>query len=218
MEAPLFEQEFEKITQQMRLAHSLGIRTMRIDVVRWDTPAERRRAEHFIEDLPIIIQTYQALCERAEPYGITVLIENHGLCMNGADRMRMVVKGVNRPNFGAQLDVGNFLCVDDDPVIAIQKTVDLAVTVHFKDFYVRPADQYPGAAQGYDDAWFKSSNGTYLRGAVTGHGDVDVRRVMRILKQAGFDGNIFLEFEGVEECRWASATGLANMRRLWEQA
>src|SRR3712207_8560418 len=38
-----------------------------------------------------------------------------------------------------------------------------ASIVHFKDFYIRPADTDPG------EGWFRSRGGKYLRGAIVGN-------------------------------------------------
>ena len=63
------------------------------------------------------------------------------------------------------------------------------------------------------DGFFCSRNGTYLRGAIVGHGNVPVRHCLKALKQAGYDGYVAIEFEGMEDCIQGLTIGLANLRR-----
>ena len=81
-----------------------------------------------------------------------------------------------------------------------------AVHVHVKDFHVRSADR-PAPHTG----WFKSKAGTYLRGAIVGHGDVPVDVCLNTLVNAGYDKWLSIEFEGMEDCFMAIREGLANI-------
>ena len=85
--------------------------------------------------------------------------------------------------------------------------------MHFKDFYFRPFDEPPGGGD-----WFRTSNGNYLRGAIVGHGDIPIRRIVKLIKASGYDGNITVEFEGMEECKAASRIAMDNLRLLWQEA
>src|SRR5690606_41882503 len=81
-------------------------------------------------------------------------------------------------------------------------------SIHFKDFYLRPASENPG------DGFFQTTAGNYLRGSIYGQGDINVREIIRIIKNSNYDGYISLEFEGMEECKLGTKVGLENMRRL----
>src|SRR5690625_6043006 len=67
------------------------------------------------------------------------------------------------------------------------------MVVHFKDFYIRPAEASPG------EGWFRSRGGKHLRGAVVGNGDIDLAAVARALKASDFSGYASIEFEGWED-------------------
>jgi sugar phosphate isomerase/epimerase len=84
--------------------------------------------------------------------------------------------------------------------------------IHLKDFYFRPYDQPPGGGD-----WFRTAHGNYLRGAIVGHGDIDIRRIVKLVKASGYDGYITVEFEGMEDCKLGSKIGMDNLRRLWEE-
>ena len=109
--------------------------------------------------------------------------------------------------------MGNFLCADERPAIAVGLVAPYAFYVHAKDFIVKNAAMpNPGAC------FFRSRNGNYLRGTILGHGDVPVVHCLAALKNAGYEGYISIEFEGVEETYLALSTGLNNLRHyltLW---
>jgi hypothetical protein len=86
-----------------------------------------------------------------------------------------------------------------------------------KDFYIRPEDRNPGDASQFDcsNSWFRSRAGKYLRGSILGQGDLDIPAVIRTIKTFGFDGNIFIEFEGMEDCLYGTKVSLDNLRRIW---
>ena len=47
---------------------------------------------------------------------------------------------------------------------------------------------------------------------VIGNGDVDVDRCIKVLKRAGYDGYLSIEFEGSEDCVDAIARGFAYLK------
>jgi sugar phosphate isomerase/epimerase len=125
---------------------------------------------------------------------------------------------VDAGNFGHQLDVGNFICVDETPEIAVKKMLPYASVIHMKDFYIRPGGRDPGDATQFDcsGAWFRSVGGRYLRGSILGQGDLDIYGMIHDIKASGFDGNIFIEYEGMEDCRYGTKVSLDNLKRIYK--
>jgi sugar phosphate isomerase/epimerase len=41
--------------------------------------------------------------------------------------------------------------------------------------------------------------------------------IIKKIKDSGYDGFVSIEFEGIEECLLASATGLANAKRIFAE-
>ena len=107
--------------------------------------------------------------------------------------------------------------MDDIPEIAVKKMLPFAKTVHMKDFYLRPAHRDPGGSAEFrcENSWFRSVNGTFLRGSILGQGDIDIWDVMRSIKEANYEGDIFLEYEGMEECEYGTEVSFANMKRIF---
>lgn len=203
------EEKLRRLKAQVDIAHRLGTRVMRCDLSEWGRPPERNHIEQFEQDLPCLVACCRELADYAAQYGITITVENHGTYINGGDRVRRLILAVDRKNYRCTLDVGNALCVDEDPLVSVDELLPLAVSVHFKDFYVRHDPAVLGA-----EHWLTSNHGNYLRGAIVGHGEIPVDRVMKKLKEGGYDGYLAVEFEGMEDCKLGSKIGMENLRRL----
>jgi sugar phosphate isomerase/epimerase len=202
-----YEREIERVLGEVDIAVRLGVKRMRHDVAHSADTSIRS----FNRELGRLAAACRRIADYAAQYGIVTSVENHGYFIQASDRVQALIHAVDRPNFRTTLDVGNFLCVDEDPVAAVKKNIAYASMVHVKDFYRRPSHRNPGAG------WFVTSNGNFLRGAIVGHGDLDIREVLRAIKSSGYDCYVSLEFEGLEECRTGTKLGLDNVRRLWEE-
>lgn len=205
-----YENEIERVKKQVDIANLLGVKLMRHDVA--SRPINETSIEQFEKDLPKIVRACRQVADYAATFGITTSVENHGYFIQASDRVRTVINHVDRTNFKTTLDVGNFMCVDEDSVSAVKKNISLASMIHIKDFYLRPSYNNPG------EGWFPTTAGNYLRGAIVGHGDIDMREIVKIIKQSGYDGYVSVEFEGLEECKKGSKISMDNLQRLWEEA
>ncbi|WP_210367547.1 sugar phosphate isomerase/epimerase [Bacillus sp. REN3] len=201
--------EIERVKKHVDIAHELGVKFMRHDVA--SRPPAEATIVNFIDDLPVLAEACREIADHARSYGIVTSVENHGFYVQSSDRVQLLVHKVGRPNFRTTLDVGNFLCADEDPVSAVKNNISLASMVHVKDFYHRPDDRDPG------EGWFRTTAGNFLRGAITGQGDLDLRQILKIIKKSGYDGYLSLEFEGLEECRFGTRVGFENLRRIWQE-
>ncbi|MBQ7320909.1 MAG: sugar phosphate isomerase/epimerase [Clostridia bacterium] len=214
-----YANEIARVKKHIDMVSDMEIPTIRVDSAAFSRPMAENTMEKFQAELPLILNTYETLCDYAKPLGITVLLENHGFHANGSERVRQILTGVKRDNFGHQLDVGNYTCVDDIPEIAAKKMISFAKTIHMKDFYLRPAHRDPGGAVEFscENSWFRSVNGTFLRGSILAQGDIDIWDVMRTIKTSSFDGDIYLEYEGMEECEYGTRVSFANMKRIYNE-
>lgn len=202
--------QVERVQRYVDLAATLGITRMRHDVVPHGV-VEGDDTVQFERVLPHIVAGAQEIAQYAAAKGITTSLENHGFFVQSADRVRRIIHAVGEPNFRTTLDVGNFVCVDADPIASVQENLPYAMTVHLKDFYIRPADAPVGAG------WFSSRAGRKLRGAVLGCGDLDLRSIARAIRDAGFSGPVTIEFEGWEDCLLACERSLAAATDLLER-
>lgn len=207
-----FDAEVARLKEHVDLLDRMGIKHMRHDVTAFSLPPEKRTIQWFEESLPKIVEGSRQIADYAAQYGITTTVENHGMAVQHSDRVQRVVTEVDRPNFKTTLDIGNFLCVDEDPIVGVKKNLEIASLIHFKDFYIRPYDEYPGEGK-----WIETASGNYIRGSIVGQGDLEIRKITKLIKDSGYDGYITLEFEGMEECREASRIGMENIKRFWEE-
>ncbi len=194
--------EVEKMKREADLCALLGASRMRHDAC-WDVP----EGASFDSVLPRLVEGYRRVTEYAAGIGVHTMIENHGQFIQEPARVEAIVKGVDHKNFGWLVDMGNFLCVDEDPARAVQVGMRYAAHVHAKDFHARPKE-WPAPELG----WFNTRGGNHLRGAMFGHGNMDLSRIFRIIKESSYDGWISLEFEGVEDCLVAIPESLKNLK------
>jgi sugar phosphate isomerase/epimerase len=207
-----FHEEVERLKTHVDIVNRLGIKIMRHDVTAFTLLPEEMTIHYFEKHFSKFVKGSQLVADYAAQFGITTTIENHGFNVQTSDRVQRVIHAVNRENFKTTLDVGNFLCIDEDPLVGVKKNINYAATVHFKDFYIRPYYENPG-----DGVWFRTVNENYLRGAIVGHGDLNIREIMKLVKNSGYDGYLTVEFEGMEDCKIGSKIGMDNVRRLWNE-
>lgn len=150
-------------------AKALGCHSIRVNAASAGTPAEQHK---------YAVDGLRALCERAEPYGLSVLVENHGGLSSNGRWLAAVIKEVGHPRIGTLPDFGNF-CTDwsraDDPDA-------------WYDRYLGVSELMPSAravsakSHEFDDA------GNETR--------TDYRRMLKIVRDAGYRGWIGVEYEG----------------------
>ena len=200
--------EIERVKAEVDIAEILGAPGMRHDASR-GFPPEHTGPRSFDAALPRLIEGCRAVTEYAEAKGIRTMVENHGHFCQDSVRVEKLVDGVGHPNFGILVDMGNFICVDDDPGMAIGRLMPYAFHVHAKDFHLK-SGQAPHPGTG----WALTRGGNLRRGAIIGHGDVPVVQCLRVMKRDGYDGVLSIEFEGMEEVMMGIELGHEALRRF----
>lgn len=198
--------EVERLKGEVEIAKILGAPGMRHDATYGFKPGYRGQ-KGFQDALPILIKGCRAVTEFAAELGIKTMVENHGFFCQDSERVEMLVNGVNRENFGVLVDMGNFLCVDEDPAKAVGRLAPYAFHVHVKDFHTKTGTN-PNPGKG----WFQSRSGNFLRGSIIGHGNVPVIQCINIIKKSGYNGNVSIEFEGMEDPLIGISVGLENLK------
>ncbi len=205
------DREIERVCRLVDKASLLGVPMLRHDAS--SGFAGRKFSAGYADALPRLAEGFGRVTRYAEAEGIRTMTENHGYFSQDADRVEALVNRVAHPNFGLLLDLGNFMCADEDPTLSVSKLLPYAFHVHAKDFFLKPGTE-PSPGEG----WFRTRAGNYLRGTVVGHGDAKILQSFGLLKRAGYNGFLSLEFEGIEDNLLGIRMGLANMKRLWELA
>ncbi|MEF3308925.1 sugar phosphate isomerase/epimerase [Paenibacillus sp. GYB004] len=207
-----YERTIDRVKRHVEITRRLGAKRMRHDVA--SRPLGDISVRNFNRDLPKLAEACRTIADYAAPYGITTSVENHGYYVQASERVQSLIHEVNRDNYRTTLDIGNFLCVDELPLTGVRHNIALASMVHLKDFYIRTPDRSPGPVC---PGWFQTAGGNWLRGAIVGQGDINLREVLRLIKQSGYDGCMSIEFEGVEECRSATRQGFEYAKRVWDE-
>ena len=197
-----------RLTRELNIAKVLGAPAMRHDATAGVTADGKQLT--FEEALPIIADGYRRVTEIAAEMGIRTMIENHGYFAQDALRVKKLVETVGHPNFGWLCDMGNFMCADEVSVESVKIAAPMAVHAHAKDFHWLSKDRY----QPMDQGWFPTRDGNALRGAIIGHGEVNVPECLKILRAAGYDSWLSVEFEGIEDCLMALEADLANLKEM----
>ncbi len=196
---------YDKLCRWIDVAEVLGCKTMRHDI----TGGIKDRTYQGYGD---IVKNAADVCRKVTEYakskGIKTMTENHGFFSQDSDRVELLVNTVASDNFGLLVDMGNFLCADENPSVAVGRCAPYAFYVHAKDFIVKSgADTNPGKS------FFVTRGGNYLRGTIVGHGNVPIKSCLSALKKVEYNGWISIEFEGLEDPCEAVALGLENLKR-----
>jgi len=132
-----------------------------------------------------IIDSYKELVEEGKRFGVDLLIENHGGPSANPDNIVRIIEAVGTDNFGSCPDFGNF-----SPEIryeGIAKIARYALLAHVKS--------YDFNKEGKETT-------------------IDIERCLNILKEAGFDGYLSIEFEGKGNRREGVKKTIALLRKL----
>lgn len=203
------EKEVERVCRKLEIAKELGAPSLRHDIA-WGIP-DNLPFETFDDCLEIMADGAGKITLFAKSLGIRTMTENHGFFCQDSERVERIIREVGDDNFGALIDIGNFSCSDENNVTAVRRMLPYAFHIHAKDFHIKGAQEAdPG------EGFFKSRGGNYLRGAIIGHGNVDVYSCIREIKASGYDGYISVEFEGMEDSIKGIRVGAENLRRFLE--
>lgn len=184
-----------KTKEQIELAYRLGIPTMRINTGRWGTTASfdelmaNRGIEPALEGyteeegFKWVIDSIEQCIPKAEECGVVLGLENHWGLGRTAAGVRRIVEAIDSPWLMVTLDTGNFL---DDTYEQLETLAGRAILMQAKTYY--------GGGK-----WYTL--------------DLDYQRIGRIMRQAGYQGYISLEFEGQADPMEAVPKSLELLRQ-----
>ena len=199
--------EIERLKKEVDITYALGAKKMRHDVAYGPMAGGYKSFE---KNLELMVIGAKKVTEYAKSLGIETMTENHGFFAQDSDRVEMLIDAVCDDNYGALIDIGNFLCADEDPAKAVGVLKPYVKHVHCKDFYFKSGNEY--APQG--PGWFKTRGGNYIKGAAVGDGAVPVVQCINILKSSGYDGTLSIEFEGTEDALACIKAGMKFLKKI----
>lgn len=200
--------EIARVKKHVDFAALLGAKNMRHDMGN-GFEASKKVCRGFDDALPFFVEATREIADYAQSKGVGTMSENHGQFSQDALRVEKLVNTVAHPNFGALVDLGNFMCADEDPIKSVGIMAPYAKHVHAKDFLWKSGMEFnPGAG------WFRTRAMNYLRGTIIGNGEAKIYQSIQILKKVGYDGYVTVEFEGVEDNLKGIRIGKDNLTRF----
>jgi sugar phosphate isomerase/epimerase len=140
-----------------------------------------------LEALAQMKRIYRQVVPVAEAYGITINIEPHGYFTTRPGFMEEMLAFVDSPFLRMNMDTGNTFIAGQDPVEFLARFAGRVRHVHIKDV----SESLAAAARG-DWTGIPVSH-CAIGGGVNAE---NIRRCLRLLKEAGYDGVLSLECEG----------------------
>lgn len=134
------------------------------------------------------IEALQESCDYAAGKGVFLGLENHGGIVAEPDDLLEIVRAVQSPWFGVNLDTGNFQT--DDPYADLARCAPYAVNVQIKT-EIQPRGRKKELA--------------------------DLPRLVQILREAKYQGYVALEYEAEDDPWQAVPRVLAQLRALLVQ-
>ena len=131
-----------------------------------------------------VAEILKRAADDAADRGVVLGLENHGGITSRAERIIQIVRAVDHPNVGINLDTGNF---HSDPYEQIEMCLPYAVNSQFK---------------------------VQIRNEAGEHVPSDWDRIVRMFAKAGYRGYMALEYEAQEDPFTAVPRHLARLREL----
>lgn len=170
--------EVEKVKQWADRAAKLGAKTVRIfagNLEKGDDLAACRKR---------VVAAIEECCDHAAKVGVLLALENHGGIVATRDGMLALVKAVNSPAFGVNVDTGNFRTAD--PYADLAAIIPYGVVAQVK------TEMFPGGKKE----------------------PADLGRLVKMLKDANFHGYVALEHEAAEDPTEAVPKYVRELRKL----
>lgn len=183
---PDLDAEIDWVISSIRAAARLGAKVVRIDAimrVEGDWPFERR-TQHFADCMARVMDATSNL-------DVDMGIENHGTEGNDPAFLDAILNKVNSPRLGITIDTGNFYW-SGKPLERVHQIIE-----HFaprvKHTHVKSIN-YPADKRDVERevGWEYRTYASPLR-----EGDIDLRRIARALKAAGYTGDMCIENESL---------------------
>ena len=201
------KEEIERLKKELLVAKELGAPLMRHDVCY--TLSKTGNGRSFDLMLPTIAKNARAITEYAKTLGIKTCSENHGFIAQDSDRVERLFNAVNHENYGLLVDMGNFACADENSVTAVSRLAPYAIHAHAKDFIIRK--------EKFGRCQLETRGCNYIGGVAIGEGDIPIKQCLAILKKAGYEGFLSIEYEGCDDCIDGIARGLANLKQFMSE-
>ena len=178
-----YDQEMEWTGRVVKAAVALQVPAIRIDVV----PSKMSKEEF----QPYAIKACKQMCDIAKDQPVRFGVENHGKVTNDPDFLDRLFDGVGSSQLGLTMDFANFYWWGH-PLADLYKIYERfaprAVHTHCKSIGYPKEKQNIKREMGWEYAKYNCP---------IHQGDIDFRRVVGILRRAGYSGDLCVEDESL---------------------
>lgn len=178
-------EEIAKVKTAVDEASQLGAKVLRVF-------AGKREGLSWEEGKDLICDCFAKCAEYGKQKGVILALEDHGGLSATSDQVLFYINKVNSPFFRANVDIGNFWNYGEEPAHGVKNTAPYAAMVHVKDL--------------------KKVNDK-LESVPVGEGDIDFIECFRILKNAGYNGYLCLEYEAKEEPKTGIKKSIEHIKK-----
>ncbi|MGF7216060.1 sugar phosphate isomerase/epimerase [Spirosoma lacussanchae] len=169
-------------------AKALGCSTIRVNLGDSSKALSGAPDDPADEAAKAAAEGYHSLLEHASRQNMTVIVENHFGNSTNIDWLVGVLKQVNMPNMGLLPDFGNFCVQRSKP-----ETNDIKGIMATK--CLKEYDRYEGVKKMMPYVKGISAK-THKFDAAGNETETDFMRMFKIIKEAGFNGYVGIEYEG----------------------
>ena len=138
--------------------------------------------------LPLLLEGAGEIADYAKDKGITILYEPQGMLINGLEGFSEFYRKMKEKHENVAVcgDVGNTYWADEEPYEFFERFAKEIVHAHIKDYVKIDPKDLP-------DTEPQTKQGGALKEVLVGTGEIDIRRLAKILKSVGYDGFYSIE-------------------------
>jgi sugar phosphate isomerase/epimerase len=178
--------EIEYIVKACEVAHELNCIVVRINA--FMRIIHSLTMKEYVDKTVKYVRQYLDL---TRDYNVSLAMENHGYISNDREFIREVINKVSSERFGLTLDVGNFYWYGyplNELYDIYREFAPYVKHTHIKNFIVE---------EGFKEKRRLGLGVGRIQGAPIYEGDINIKEVIKILHNAGYDYDLTLEDESL---------------------
>lgn len=186
--------QIERLENYCKLAADLNVNIVR---AMGGDPKPGLSKSQMIEN---VIQGFKIAVEMAGQYGVILALENHGTIINDGPALMKIIDEVASDNLRLTLDTGNFCWAGfslDESYEYFKQLVPYVANVHLKDVV------------------FDAGNEALF--VPLGQGKMDLRMILTLLADHGYQGALLCEYEGMGDPKELLESGVFGHEKYVEQ-
>jgi sugar phosphate isomerase/epimerase len=179
-------EEIDKVKLAIEEADQLGARVLRVF-------AGGREGLRWEEGSNLICDCLAECAEYGREKNVVLALEDHGGLAATSGQVLFYIKKINSPFLRATVDIGNFWSSGgEEPAKGVKNTAPYAAMVHVKDL---------------------KKVESKLEAVPVGEGEIDFKECFKILKDAGYDGYLSLEYEAKEDAKTGIEKSIKHIKK-----